>query len=276
MFKPVNFIAKLFKAYLKMIDHPGKIRIQNWIGRNIFKKGILFKDDEATYFKLNANDWITRIILLEGNYENKSVSLAKRIMQNGSVFIDIGANFGLYSCQIARIDAGLKIFAIEPNYKIIGSLLTNIQLNKLNNQVNVVNAAVTDSATLVQMEQGAADNMGNTKTTKLEVGNFSVVGIPLKNILEEKDIKEVDLLKIDIEGNEFEVFKNFSFNQFKIRNIILEFNRNAQLRFTDLNYFFSNNNYECLNILGEKITEESLAIPEDNIWLTLKDDSHGS
>ncbi len=267
MFKPVNFIAKLFKAYLKMIDHPGKIRIQNWIGRNIFKKGILFKNEEATYFKLNANDWITRIFLMEGSYEMKSVALAKKIMQEGSVFVDIGSNFGLYGCQINALNNNVQTLAVDANYKILPALVENIRLNKQEKNISIYNIAVTNDFGLVMLEQPALDNLGTTQTREGSGGFLNVGSCSLGSLLNHTNLKKVSLLKIDIEGNEFEVFKNFDFSKFKIENILLEFNHLSNISFEDLRSFFNSKNFKCYSINGIELQSAEDEIPENNIWL---------
>src|SRR6185437_11978078 len=206
MFIPITLKGKLFKLYLRSFHHPAKIRMQNIFGNWFFKNGLGFKNDD-TKFLINANDWITRIFLLEGNYENGSVSLAKKIMQSGGTFVDLGANFGLFTCQVAKANNNTHVIAIEPNYKIVESLLNNIQLNELKAQVKIVNAAVSNKVQFVGMQQGASDNLGTTKTLEGAIGSFSVLSCPLEYILDENKLAGIELLKIDIEGNEFDVVK---------------------------------------------------------------------
>ena len=123
MFQPVSISGKLFKKYLLSGNHPSKVRFQNLIGEYIFKKGIIVKDEHDTSFNLLANDWMTRIILLEGSYEYLSVNLAGE--NHGEWWPLYGhrrTNFGLYSCILSQ-NSLVNVYVIEPNYMVISRLL---------------------------------------------------------------------------------------------------------------------------------------------------------
>jgi len=267
MFTPISFTGKIFRAYLRSFQHPAKIRIQNAIGRKCFSRGILFKHSDGTIYQLDANDWITRIFLLEGNYESGSVMLAKNIMKAGGTFVDVGTNFGLFTCQVPNNNnKAIKIISVEPNYKIISSLLNNIELNGLQQQVRVLNMAVSDKTQFVTMQQPAADNVGTTKTVAGISGELAVLSSTLSFIFEEQELNVVDLLKIDIEGNEFSILKDFPFDRFLIKNIILEFNHLSTISFEELRLFFEEKGFRSFTIDARPLTDAQQEIKEHNIW----------
>lgn len=267
MFTPVFLKGKLYKKYLSGFAHPSKIRIQNILGSKFFANGLQFKNSDGTQFILDANDWITRIFLLDGNYESGSTSLAKKLMATGGVFVDIGANFGLFTCQVGLVNKAVQVIAVEPNYKIIGTLLKNIQLNNLQPQVKVLNMAVSNKSQLLSLQQPAADNLGTTQTLAGSIGEFSVLSCSLDFILEENGITNIDLLKIDIEGNEFEILDDFPFEKYTIRNIILEFNHLSKISFDQMQEFFIGKGYKSFTISGSVLNDSNRLIPENNIWL---------
>ncbi len=269
MFTPVKAKDQLFRKYLKSFGHPAKIRMQNLLGRSFLSKGILFKNTDDTFFLLNANDWITRIFLLEGDYESGSTKLAKKIMAQGGVFVDAGANFGLFTCQVAHNNKKVQVLAIEPNYKIIASLLKNIELNNLQQQVKVINMAVSDKMQFVSMLQPAADNIGTTQTVAGINEGLLVLSSSLAYILEEVKIKEVALLKIDIEGNEFSILKHFPFESICIKNVIIEFNHLSTVPLKTLCNFFAEKGYLSRTIHGDPLGVNDTVIPENNIWFYL-------
>ena len=271
MFKPINFGAQIFKAYLGMKDHPGKIRMQNWLGRNFFANGILFKNEQGVLLKLSANDWITRIILMDGSYEKESVILAKKIMQDGSVFIDIGANFGLYSCQVNSINKNIQTIAVDANYKIMPVLVDNIRLNKFQDSISVFNVAISDTPGFVVLEQPASDNLGTTQTKHGTKGFLNVGCCNLQQLFWENKITKVSLVKIDIEGNEFAVFKHFDFEKYNIENILLEFNHLSEISLETLLNFFAGKGFQAFKIDRSMLTKEEQDIPENNIWFRYND-----
>ena len=267
MFKPVSFLGRLFKWYLLLPAHPAKIRIESMIGKFFFNTGITIKNNDGVAFKLDANDWITRIMIEQGCYEPVSIELAKKVVKTGGVFIDVGANFGLYSNILGFKNNRLKIYLIEPNYKVLKRLTENIEINQLKHQVQIINAAISNKSQLVFLQQPEKNNLGTTRTSLTDKGIFSILSCPLELILETNHISEIDLLKIDIEGNEFSVMQNFPFDKYLIKNIILEFNFLSSISFTQLRQFFENRGFAFFTITGEKIIDSKKSIPENNIWI---------
>ncbi len=266
MFEPNNFAGKIYRSYLSMKSHPSKIRLQNFIGKHFFKNGILVFNSDGVKFRLMANDWITRIILIEGNYESGSTQLAKKLLSNGGLFIDIGANFGLFSCIVAKGNEKVKVISVEPNYQMMGRITDNIKLNDLQHRVMIFNTAVSNKIQWVTMEQPMDGNLGTTVTRAGKNGLLSILSCPLEFILKENNIISVDLVKIDIEGNEFQVLENFPFDRFYIKNIILEFNHLSNISFEKLKNFFTEKGFNCFSINGKELLNDKQDIPENNIW----------
>ena len=269
MFKPRGFGGKLFSAYLNMRDHPQKIRWLNLIGKTFFSKGITLKDEKGVMLVLNPNDWISRIMMREGGYESDSVQLARHLMQDGGIFVDIGANFGLYTASICKGNTFVKAIAAEPNYRVIPALLNNIMLNNIESQVSVFNVAITARPAFVTMVQPAANNLGTTQTKTGSVGLLNVEGCTLENLLMTNGIKEVTLIKIDIEGNEYSVFEFFDFSTAIITNIIMEFNHLSTVGFEKLQNFFAAKGFITYDINGQ-LLKNAENIPENNIWFVNK------
>ena len=266
MFTPVSISGKFFKKYLSMNSHPAKIRIQNIIGKKFFSAGIILQNENEVSFKLSANDWITRTMILHGDYEPNSTMLAKNILKNGGVLLDIGANFGLFTCIAARHNEKVKVFAVEPNYKIIQRLLDNINRNNLQNRVQVINTALSEKIQSVSLEQPYSDNLGTTVTKPDTSSILCILSCPLEFIFSEYKIDTAVLLKIDIEGNEFEVLKNFPFEKYKINNILIEFNHLSKRSFEEMNSFFISKNFKSYTISGIELRTDNQPIPENNIW----------
>ena len=267
MFTPVSLKGKLFQRYLRTFSHPAKIRIQNMWGKYFFSGGMTLKNEDQLRFVLDANDWITRIFLLQGNYESGSTQLAKKIMEPGGIFVDVGANFGLFTCQVAHGNKAIKVFSIEPNYKITGRLLHNIQMNELQEQVKVLNMAVSRKIQFVSLKQPAADNIGTTQTVAGSGGELSVLSSSLDFILQQNGLTKIDLLKIDIEGNEFDILEDFPFEEYPVKNIILEFNHLSSVSFETLQLFFKGKGFKSFTITGKPLLTEMEGLPENNIWL---------
>ena len=266
MFKPTSTFGKLFRKYILTFSHPAKIRIQNLIGRNVFTKDIEIQNENGVKFHLDANDWITRTILMDGNYEHLSTTLAKKLLTDGGIFMDIGANFGLFTCIVAKDNEKVHVIAIEPNYQMIPKLLNNLRSNSLEQRVQVRNVAIGSQLEFVTLEQPASDNAGTMQTIAVKNGLLSILSCPLEYICNDAELTIIHLIKIDIEGSEFEVFKKFPFHKYHVKNIIMEFNHLSPINFFDLQKFFGEIGFECLSVKGILLHSED-NIEENNIWL---------
>ena len=265
MFKPISFTGKLFKQYLLAGAHPAKIRLQNLLGKYCFPNGIILKNEVGTILKLSSNDWITRIMLMHGGYEDGSIKLAKAILKEGGLFIDVGANFGLYSCTISENKA-VRVFAIEPNYMVIPGLLENIQLNKRDNVI-VLNTALSKEFQFAAMVAQQKNNIGTTSFNAYDTASFSVLSCSLNYIFNSQKIENATLIKIDIEGNEFDVLKDFSFEIFPVKNILLEFNNPTVQSFENFQSFFHQKGFLIQDINGQRLSNDINSLPENNLWV---------
>ena len=180
MFKPVSNSSKLFMHYLRKGDHAAKIRIQNLWTKYFFRRGIKLVNEDGVTFKLMPNDWITRTILTHGEYEVESLRLSKKLLMNGGVFIDIGANFGLYSCMISE-NRKVQVYAVEPNYLVVPTLLDNVSLNKREN-VKVLNVALSDNFQFVSFNLPDLNNLGTASFEVVRDAPFSVMSCSLEFI----------------------------------------------------------------------------------------------
>lgn len=134
-------------------------------------------------------------------------ALMNALPQDG-VFIDIGANVGLYSLTAAQVlgDNG-RILAFEPNPLTLQRLNTNldaaIHIGKGWPQIEVLNVGVADenSERLLQIDE---NNLGACSIAKSgQAGAEEKIQCRLLlEVLQEHNITRIDALKIDIEGAE--------------------------------------------------------------------------
>ena len=223
------------------------------------------KNESGTILKLQPNDWITRIMLMKGGYEEISLTLAESILKNGGLLIDVGANFGLYSCILAQNKA-VKVIAIEPNYMVIPGLLENIQLNKRDN-VSVLNTALSGEFQFVAMEIHRENNLGTASFNVQQKAAFSILSCSLNYIFKSQELRYATLIKIDIEGNELDVLKDFDFETYLVKNILLEYNYLSIYSFQVLQNFFRKKGFMIRDINGDLYDGSMNGIPENNLWL---------
>jgi len=122
----------------------------------------------------------------------------------GSVFVDVGANAGLYSLYAAlNAGEGTRILAIEPDAGLLARLAFNLQLAAAAGAVvaNVATAAVAagdqDGEGLLSI--GADEGSRSLRT---DGAGRRVPVRRLDGLLQEYAISKVSLMKIDVEGYE--------------------------------------------------------------------------
>jgi FkbM family methyltransferase len=134
------------------------------------------------------------------------------------VFIDVGANVGLFSLFVAsRAGPNAKILAIEPEPQNLERLRFNIAANP-GIPIRVVPLALGEKKGLVALDVDDRDR-GGTRTralTGMEEEEFNpgshaplVDCCTLLDLLRQEETSHIDALKIDVEGAEDRVLESF-------------------------------------------------------------------
>jgi FkbM family methyltransferase len=139
-------------------------------------------------------------------------------LKRGDVFVDVGANIGYYTILASRlVGTGGRVFAVEPVPQTVKVLKFNIKLNELRN-VTVVDKVAWNSCCKLKMkiafgEFGCASFFHNG----VEV---DVDAIPLDEVL--VNVPKIKLIKIDVEGAEYEVLQGLRRTLTRTEYVVLE------------------------------------------------------
>ena len=143
---------------------------------------------------------------LPGHEEHLSQRFTPR---EGDTVIDIGAHIGRYTITSSKqVGSTGKVVAIEADPDNFQLLKRNIALNNLTN-VLPLNYAVFSTRTIMKLyEQSASAKYNSIMLTRARTMNYVEVNADtLDSILEQNTINQVNWIKIDVEGAEFEVLK---------------------------------------------------------------------
>jgi FkbM family methyltransferase len=136
--------------------------------------------------------------------------LTKFTPKEGDIVIDIGAHIGRYTITSSKqIGNTGKVVAIEADPDNFELLKRNIALNNLTN-VLPLNYAVFSTRTRIKLyEQSASAKYNSVMLTRAaKAKNYVEVNADtLDSILKQNGINQVNWIKIDVEGAEFEVLK---------------------------------------------------------------------
>jgi FkbM family methyltransferase len=184
----------------------------------IFKIKCIFTKKEIVTFKLTDGsdfDYPLRSFigyaLFCKDFENNEIAFLRRSLKQGDVFLDIGANGGIYTV-IASKQVGQEghVYAFEPGEHELRLLRHNIKLNGLTN-VTVIQCAVSDkigNAKFAVVKDGALNSLADLHRTEQDIESWQTVfTLSLDDFVCKYSIPRVDFIKIDVEGAEKLVFE---------------------------------------------------------------------
>lgn len=136
------------------------------------------------------------------------------------IIADVGAYIGLSTLYFKMLYPKSKIIAIEPNPKAIKILKKNITLNKLRNVLIIekllakspakrpffVDSTEKEWFSTSSIIKNAWNKTQNTK--QIEVESITINDV-LKLVTTKFNSKSIDYLKLDVEGTEQQILKNF-------------------------------------------------------------------
>jgi FkbM family methyltransferase len=154
----------------------------------------------------NTRDAIPSSIFWLGAIEENLTFWFQEQLRPGDVFVDVGAHVGYFSLLASRCvgEAG-RVVAVEASPKTYALLLDNLALNEHARNVRALNvAAGSHEGTIPFYRSG--DTTTGISSTRMRPGaalEAEVRVAPLATLLDD-DLERVRLVKIDVEGAEFE------------------------------------------------------------------------
>lgn len=154
-----------------------------------------------------------------------------------SLFIDVGANIGLYSLYAAR-SRGVNVLAFEPESLNYALLNKNILLNQMDQKIQAYSLAISDEITLdalhisLFLEGCSSNNFKETLDFKrknfkpqFSQGCFSMT---LDDLVQKHLIPVPQYIKIDVDGIEHRIIKGArqTLGQPELQSVLVELNTN--------------------------------------------------
>lgn len=178
------------RKVLKGLDHPldlqlDQVRMRCHLDDNVSERGFVF---------------------MPWRFDAVERDLMQQHLPDDGVFIDVGANVGIYSClALTQINAMGRVVSIEPNPQVAARLKFNLSAT----------AEQYDTpASRDVVEQGASDasgefelfidddNLGASSLHPKAGQSIAIECHPLLALLYQAKVDRVDVMKVDIEGAE--------------------------------------------------------------------------
>jgi FkbM family methyltransferase len=160
-----------------------------------------------------------------GEWAESEIFLLSKIVQSGDTILDIGANVGTHSLAFSRI-VGPRgtVISFEAQHRIYELLAMNLMMNGLFSalSLNVLVGARTDVVMIPTVSPTRSTNFGGISFKDIEPGNPNdSIRLPIAMItVDTLNLKSCELMKVDVEGMEMDVFKGASKTVEKFRPAI--------------------------------------------------------
>jgi len=226
--------------------------------RSCFAQGsrpLKLKADNIIY-KIDAKDNLQRRICMSLYEKDDLKQVINCFKEYPGVFIDIGANVGYFSLNLAKNCPNCKtVYAFEADPRVFKQLNQNVQENHLHGSIETFNAAVTSQPGVVMFNQSVDAKCSGAgslhKFSDMQTKQVAVNGLSIDAFVKTHKINDITCVKVDIEGNEIEFLKGAQETMQKgiIKNILIEFNgpRLAELgiSFDQFQSYFPKESYAC-------------------------------
>ncbi len=195
-------------------------------------------------------------------YHPHVVHCLKKYLRKGDTFIDVGANIG----YLTMIGAGYvgksgKVHCFEPVPIYFNFLSKSAKINKEYN-FTLNNCAIGDSSGVADIKISSLSNIGwNTMVPVFDIDPDKIKEIikvkvrRLDDYIFENSLEEVALIKIDVEGFEFNALRGlirfFKKNKDNLPALIVEVMPSIAYELKDLESFMLKHNYRAYDIITE-------------------------
>lgn len=142
-------------------------------------------------------------------------------IDTSGVVVDAGANVGFFTLY-AKEKGARRVYSIEPDPMPFFYLEKNFEKDS---SIILINKAMNHTSESLNFDVSLDGSVGSTSSVHSKMQNafsITVESITVENILSVES--EINLLKLDIEGSEFDVIDNISDEHFKrINQLFIEF-----------------------------------------------------
>ena len=202
-----GWCASLFRLFFRI---PGNKKHFFGLYQKVFSRCDLFQGVVKNARRLDLelhlhlDEWIQANVYFTGSYEMEELDLVKSILKPEDVFIDLGANIGLYS-MIASRAVGPKghVYSFEPFPLNAERLKQHLVLNDCLNATVIEKAVADKSGSLTLKYDSSSHNTGMPSAYSTDGAEVEVDVVALDDLAKDQKWNRVDFIKMDIEGGEY-------------------------------------------------------------------------
>lgn len=173
---------------------------QRWRRWKSLREPFVHTGENGLRFKLYPPELIDGYIYADGVYERRLLQFLSRRF-SGRTMLDVGANIGNHALYLAQNFQTIHCF--EPNPITVARLRDNVALNGLEGKIEIHPVGMGDRQASLPYRSNTTGNLGG--------GSFVGEWFPVSDVLpvvrgddyiESNRIRDVDFIKVDVEGSE--------------------------------------------------------------------------
>lgn len=198
---------------------------------------------------LNLRDFQQRMAFYLGEIDPHCIARIIGFLEPGDVFVDVGANVGLYAISVSVTLSGNPVIGFEPVALNVETFRQNVALNALEERVLVVPKALSDRHEWVDIRTADPEGPANAVIVSDWVERADPRQRPIERVetvsfdewARENPIEgRIGLVKIDVEGHEVRA----------IRGMLKSLARDLPIIYAEQNaYFFRKKGVTAYDVL---------------------------
>lgn len=188
------------------IDY-GKAHLIKWVDLSKVPSPFKYTNSMGITFELFLEEYLMKQVYLYDIYEKNTIRHLRYLTKPGSVCVDCGANSGFYTLTLASIAGTMgQVHSFEPLSINFNRLSENVRLNSFKN-IHLNQVGLSNRKDSLDIFFGG-NNLGTASMYTTNKAQKETIHLrTLDDYCAEQGISTIDLLKIDIEGAEFECLK---------------------------------------------------------------------
>jgi FkbM family methyltransferase len=175
-------------------------------------------DSSISYVFPVTNHRTVKRVKKMGSKEPGTINWLNETLRADDIFLDIGANVGVYTVFAAtRVPQG-KIYAFEPHASNFAMLLETIQLNNIEDRVIPLSVPLNSSREwidfsyhdLLEGSSGSQLTSSPTYEEGIKAVSEKKLAHTVDDLIETGVIESPSVIKIDVDGNELSILKGMT------------------------------------------------------------------
>jgi len=189
------------------------------------KSTAVMEIEDGVQFKVHVNT--SDALMIWEIWKAKVYDDARIPICAGDIVVDMGAHIGAFAVRAARQAQGGPVYAYEASSKNFALLTENRKLNNVGN-LYIENSAVSNQRGLMPFYTPSDNRILGSLLQNTSSYIEMVPTITFSDIIAKHAINQIDFLKVDVEGAEFDIlFANPEETLSKTRKIVMEYHEFA-------------------------------------------------